>query len=73
MAITGIGNNYNSMYGNTYKTQGSEAAEKTTTAKNTGSDGVSDYYSYLQKKYDCVKNGSVAISGAYLKECAKDP
>ncbi len=29
--------------------------------------------SYLKKNYDCVKNGSVAISGSYLKECAKNP
>ena len=28
---------------------------------------------YLQKNYDCVKNGSVEISGSYLKECAKNP
>ena len=44
-----------------------------TQAKNTGTDSVSDYYSYLQKNYDCVKNGSVAISGSYLKECARNP
>lgn len=73
MAITGIGNNCSSAYGNTYRAQRGEAAEKAKTAKNTAADDVSSYYSYLQKTYDCVKNGSVAISGAYLKECAKDP
>lgn len=73
MAITGIGNNCSSAYGNTYRAQSGEAAEKAKTARNTAADDVSSYYSYLQKTYDCVKNGSVAISGAYLKECAKDP
>ena len=80
MAISGIGSNYSNVYGGTYATQKNEAVKKTETketapaqAKNTGADGVSDYYSYLQKNYDCVKNGSVAISGSYLKECAKNP
>ena len=83
MAITGIGSNYNNVYGNTYASQKNEAAKKaetkdTTSAqtgstKSTATDRVSDYYSYLQKNYDCVKNGSVAISGSYLKECAKNP
>ncbi len=41
-------------------------------AKNEANSSVSDYYSYLAKKYGCVKNGNVAISGAYLKECAKN-
>ena len=68
------------MYGSTYTAQKNEAVKKTETkenapaqAKNTGTDSVSDYYSYLQKNYDCVKNGSVAISGSYLKECARNP
>ena len=76
MAISGIGSNYGNVYGSTYTAQKNEAAKKEAApaqAKNTGADGVSDYYSYLQKNYDCVKNGSVAISGSYLKECAKNP
>ena len=80
MAISGIGNNYSNVYGSTYTAQKNETVKKTETkeaapaqAKNTGTDSVSDYYSYLQKNYDCVKNGSVAISGSYLKECAKNP
>ena len=80
MAISGIGNNYSNVYGSTYTAQKNETLKKTETkeaapaqAKNTGTDSVSDYYSYLQKNYDCVKNGSVAISGSYLKECAKNP
>ena len=66
MAISGIGNNYGNVYGSAYATQKNEAAKKAT-------DSVSDYYSHLQKNYDCVKNGSVAISGSYLKECVKNP
>ncbi len=83
MAISGIGSNYNNVYGSTYVAQKNEAVKKTETkeaaqtqagnTKNAGTDNVSDYYSYLQKNYDCVKNGSVAISGTYLKECAKNP
>ena len=80
MAISGVGSNYSNVYGSTYAAQKNEAVKKTETkeaapaqAKNTGADNVSDYYSYLQKNYDCVKNGSVAISGSYLKECARNP
>lgn len=83
MAISGIGSNYNDVYGSTYATQKNEVAKKAETmetasaqagsTKNTATDSVSDYYSYLQKNYDCVKNGSVAISGSYLNECAKNP
>ena len=83
MAISGIGSNYNNVYGSTYATQKNEVAKKAETmetasaqagsTKNTATDSVSEYYSYLQKNYDCVKNGSVAISGSYLKECAKNP
>lgn len=83
MAITGIGSNYNNVYESTYAAQKNEAAKKSETqeaasaqtenTKKAGTDSVSDYYSYLQKNYDCVKNGSVAISGSYLKECANNP
>ena len=77
MAISGIGSNYNNVYGSTYATQKAEvkdtASAKAEGTKNTTNDSVSDYYSYLQKNYDCVKNGNVAISGSYLKECAKNP
>lgn len=83
MAISGIGSNYNNVYGSTYTAQKNEAVKKTETkenapaqagnVKNASTDNASDYYSYLQKNYDCVKNGSVAISGSYLKECAKNP
>ncbi len=79
MAVSGIGNNYNNVYGSTYAARKNEAAETKDTAsaqadstKGAGADRVSNYYSYLRKNYDCVKNGSVAISGAYLKECANN-
>lgn len=82
MAISRIGNNYSNVYEGTYAAQKNEAAKKAETkeaapaqAGNTkkAADNVSGYYSYLQKNYDCVKNGSVVISGAYLKECARNP
>ena len=83
MAISGVGSNYGNVYGSTYTAQKNEAVKKTETkenapaqagnVKNASTDNVSDYYSYLQKNYDCVKNGSVEISGSYLKECAKNP
>ena len=83
MAITGIGSNYNNVYESTYASQKNETAKKSETkeaasaqtgnAKKTETNSTSDYYSYLQKNYDCVRNGSVAISGIYLNECAKNP
>ena len=82
MAITGIGNSYNIAYENTYVSQKNEEVKRSETketssaqtgkVKSAASSGVSDYYSNLEKKYDCVKDGNVAISGAYLKECAKN-
>ena len=80
MAITGIGSNYNNVYESTYAAQKNEAAKKAETqeaasaqAENTkkaGTDSVSDYYSYLQKNYDCMSSGNVTISSAYLKKCS---
>lgn len=80
MAIIGIGNNYNNVYEGTYAAQKNEAAKKTepknTTSaqagntKKTGTDSVSDYYSYLQKNYDCMSDGNVSISSEYLKKCS---
>ncbi|MDE7252625.1 MAG: hypothetical protein K2O32_06760 [Acetatifactor sp.] len=76
MAIAGIGNNYNNVYESTYASQKNETIKNTETkeadTKKAGTDSVSDYYSYLQKNYDCVKNGNVAISGSYLRQCAND-
>ena len=75
-----IANNYNS-YNASYTAAYSKkyaSAEKTEDTKSqseakTDNEAVKDYYSYLQNKYDCVKDGKVSISGSYLKECAKDP
>ena len=82
MAILGIGSNYNNVYESTYAAQKTEAAKKSETqeaasaqAENTkkaGTDSVSDYYSYLQKNYDCMSSGNVTISSAYLKKCSGD-
>ena len=79
MEIAGIRNSYNN---NIYASQKNEVAKQAETketssiptgrAKSTANSDVSDYYSYLAKKYDCVKNGNVAISGTYLNECVKN-
>lgn len=81
MGINGV-----SPYANTYtysnvkdeNVKASKNNEKKTEEVNnsqnvSAKDRAADYYSYLQKKYDCVKNGSVTLSGAYVKECANNP
>ncbi len=83
MAISGIGSNYNNVYEGAYATRKNEAGKKAETkeavpaqtekAKDTGEKTVSDYYSHLQKNFDCISRGNVAISGEYLKKCSKDP
>lgn len=40
--------------------------------ENKGFDKIGDYYSYLQKNYDCLSSGNVSISGEYLSKCASD-
>ena len=79
MAVTGIESNYNA-YESAYTAQKNGTAKKTEAkeqqAAQTGNatkQTASDYSSYLQKTYDCVKNGNVSISGAYLRKCASDP
>lgn len=86
MALSGIGSNYN-VYESAYTSQKNEIAKKTETkaeaketsaaqsenVKSSTGNKVSDYYSYLSKNYDCVKNGNVAISGSFLRQCANDP
>lgn len=78
MAITGIGSSYN-VYESTYAAQKNEAAKKAeikeTAAQaemtaNIKNGKVSDYYSYLQKSYECLAKGNVTISGEYLEKCA---
>ena len=82
MAISGIGSEYNNIYEGTYAAQKNEVAKKAETkegasaqagkAKDTGEKAVSDYYSYLQKNYDCMSKGNVTISREYLKKCSGD-
>lgn len=84
MAISGIGSEYNNVYESTYAAQKNEAAKKeaapaqagkakdTQNAQHSGEKEVSDYYSYLQKNYDCMSKGNVAVSSEYLKKCSGD-
>ncbi len=88
MAISGIGNNYSNVYGSTYTAQKNETVKKTETkeaapaqagkakdtqnAQHSGEKAVSDFYSYLQKNYDCMSKGNVAVSSEYLKKCSGD-
>ena len=82
MAISGIGSNYNNVYEDTYAAQKNEAAKKAETkdmasaqagrTQSGGEKAVSDYYSYLQKNYDCMSGGNVTISSEYLKKCSSD-
>ena len=79
MAVKGIGSNYNA-YESAYAAQKNGTAKKTETkeqqaaqTENAAKQTASDYNSYLQKTYDCVKNGNVSISSAYLGKCASDP
>ncbi len=82
MAISGIGNNYSNVYEGAYGTVKNEALKQTEpkdtmsvqpgNMKDDGEKAVSDYYSYLQKNYDCMSKGNVTISGEYLRKCSGD-
>lgn len=81
MAISGIGSDYKNVYESTYAAQKNEAKKaetkeappaQTGKAKDTGEKAVSDYYSYLQKNYDCMSKGNVTVSSEYLKKCSGD-
>lgn len=78
MAITGI-NNYPNQYAqytsqakNDNKAESKEKPAQKGVEKNIQNQEVSDYYNYLQKNFDAMKGGNVAISGEYLKKCASD-
>lgn len=78
MAITGI-NNYPNQYAqyasqakNDHKAENKEKPAQNGVEKNIQNQEVSDYYNYLQKNYDAMKGGNVAISGEYLKKAASD-
>lgn len=47
-------------------------AKDTQNAQHSGEKAVSDYYSYLQKNFDCMSKGNVTVSGGYLKKCSGD-
>ena len=40
--------------------------------RNSKNGNVENYYSYLQKNYNCLSKGNVTISSEYLKKCAGD-
>ena len=81
MAVTGIGRSYNSnRYEGSYTSYDKEEVKKagpeikapaqTGNEKNRGDRTVSDYYSHLKEKYGGIADGTVTISGEYLKKCA---
>ena len=82
VAIAGIGSNYNNVYEGTYAARKNDAVKKAETkeaapaqtgkAKDASEKAASDYYSYLQKNYDCMSKGNVTISGEYLRKCSGD-
>lgn len=82
VAIAGIGSNYNNVYEGTYAARKNDAVKKAETkeaapaqtgkAKDASEKVASDYYSYLQKNYDCLSKGNVTISREYLKKCSGD-
>ncbi len=87
MAISGIGSDYNNVYESTYAAQKNEAkkaetkeappaqtgkAKDTQNAQHSGEKAASDYYSYLQKNYDCMSKSNATVSSEYLKKCSGD-
>ena len=87
MAISGIGSDYNNVYESTYAAQKNEAKKAETkeaapaqagrakdiqNVQHSGEKAVSDYYSYLQKNYECMSKGNVTVSSEYLKKCSGD-
>lgn len=52
---------------------GGISKEKSATNEAKQYSSAADYAQALSQKYDCVKNGSVAISASYLSKCASDP
>lgn len=52
---------------------GGISKEKSATKEAKQYSSAADYAQALSQKYDCVKNGSVAISASYLSKCANDP
>ncbi len=74
-----ISNNYSSYvnnYNSTNATKETKAVSKTSDAsgavKSASTNSVADYYSELQKNYDCMSSGNVSVSSKYLQQCAGD-
>ena len=62
-----------STYGNYGTTAANKTAAKESAAETRQYKNATEYAEYLAKNYDCVRNGSVAISASYLRQCAGDP
>ena len=63
---------------NAYGNYGTAANNKTTQKESATNEtkqysNAAEYSEALAKKYDCVRNGNVAISASYLRQCASDP
>lgn len=77
MNITGVGRTGNPCFfaAKNVETEKAKPAQsrlvQTDTVSVSKQDGAA-YFDSLRQNYDCVKNGCVAISGAYLDKCAKD-
>lgn len=70
MAVAGIGN---SIQNNILQKDYNEIEKNSTSDDykhhSTEKDKTSDYYNYLQKKYESMSDGSLAVSGSFLKKC----
>ena len=61
-------------YGNYGTAANSKTTQKESAANETKQYGnTAEYSEALAKKYECVRNGNVAISASYLRQCANDP
>lgn len=77
MNIAGLGRHRNVYSFPAKSTEAAKAEAAQTRPSQTDSVSVSKtdgaaYFDSLRQKFDCVKNGNVAISGSYLDKCAKD-
>ena len=70
MNISGYGSANSNGYPQLQKQAGSM---QKTSAHNSTATNKESYWEYLSENYDCVKNGQVSISPAYLRACADNP
>lgn len=77
ISITNNYNSYHTDYAAAYSKKHASAEQavdiKSQSDTKTNKETSKDYYSYLQNKFACVKDGKVQISGSYLKQCVNDP